>query len=370
MSMKRRIIRGPGFCAVTEDGILTEYIPTGTAEQCGTIMLGRAERLMPGMNCAFADIGRKKSGFLPLDEDSKTFTGGQLRSGDTMILQIKKEETGTKGAFLTRDVTLPGKLIILMPQNRYTGVSSRVADNDNRGRLRELGTEIAAGRFGLVLRQAAAEADPEMIRGEAEEKFALWQQIAAEAAKGGKPGRILYTEDPWERLKEDYEARGIDEYAECDGMEAEILRQLRAAGERIQRLPGGGSIVIDRCEAMTVIDVNTASSAVRGTKQQTVLETNLDACETIARQVRLRNLSGIILIDFIDMDTETDRSLVSERLGECFREDRIKTVIHGWTSLGLMEMTRKRTRPSLYETEMIPCAACGGKGYELREQRT
>ena len=344
MNMKRMILKCPGFCAVTEDGVLVEYVPVNTGEQSGAILLGRTDRLMPGMNCAFVDIGRKKSGFLPLDENSGSFTGEKVRSGETMILQVKKEETGEKGAFLTRDVTLAGCLAILMPMNRYVGVSSRVKDPEKREKLKKTGEEIAAGRFGLVLRNAAEEADADAVRQEAESLYESWQRIAEKAAQGGKPGTVLFSDDPAERLREDYAAGGIDGTAEITETDPEIRRQLKQAGERTMRLPGGGNIVIARCEAMTVIDVNTASMAGKGSKERTVLETNLEACEAAAQQIRLRNLSGIILIDFIDMDAETDQSLVMERLTECFSRDRTKTVIHGWTKLGIMEMTRKRTR--------------------------
>ena len=345
--MKRTILKGPGFCAVKEDGILVEYVRVDAGEQSGAILLGKTDRLMPGMNCAFVDIGRKKSGFLPLDENGGSFTGDRVRSGETMLLQVKKEEIGEKGAFLTRDVTLAGSLAILMPMNRYVGVSSRVQDPETRERLKKTGEEIAGGRFGLVLRNAAEEADAEAVGQEAESLFEAWQEIAEKAARGGKPGTVLYSDDPAERLREDYAAGGIDGITEATESDPEIRRQLKQAGERTVRLTGGGNIVIDRCEAMTVIDVNTASMAGKGSKERTVLETNLEACDTAAQQVRLRNLSGIILIDFIDMDTETDRSLVLEKLGECFARDRIKTVIHGWTKLGIMEMTRKRTRAEL-----------------------
>ena len=148
-------------------------------------------------------------------------------------------------------------------------------------------------------------------------------------------------------MKADYAAGGYEIVNETGEPGPDIIRQLKQAVERTLKLPGGGNIVIDRCEAMTVIDVNTASSAGSGTKQRNVLETNLEACGLIAQQVRLRNLGGIILIDFIDMETETDRSLVYKKLDECFRNDRTKAVIHGWTKLGLIEMTRKRTSREL-----------------------
>ena len=340
--MKRQIIKGPGYCAVTEDGHLVEYLPTEQADHCGDILLGRIDRMMPGMKCAFADIGRKRSGFLPLDEVSRSFSGPPARSGELMILQIKKEEIGEKGAFLTRDIAFPGKLIILMPLNRYIGVSARISDQEMRDRLKKEGNEIAGGRFGLIMRNASAGIESEMVRLEAENLYKQWINAAEKASAGGKPGRIIWSGDPVEQIKADYAASGFEEIYASEKDNQEIRRELRQAAERKVMLPGGGNIVIDLCEAMTVIDINTASAGTGRTKRQNVLETNLEACGMIARQVRLRNLNGIILIDFIDMDEETDRSLVCEKLTECFSYDRIKTVIHGWTKLGLMEMTRKR----------------------------
>ncbi len=345
--MKRTIIAGPDWYAVTEDSVLMEYLQKGKEDGSGAILLGRVGRLMPGLNCAFVDIGRKKHGFLPLDEESGSFTGGKPKSGETMLLQIKKEETGGKGAFLTRDITLPGRFVIVMPMNRYTGVSSRIRDEAARERLKKSGSAIADGRFGIVMRNAAENAAESAVREEAETIFARWKEIEQQAADCGRPGTQFAQDDLLARLKADYTAGGYEVINEKEGPDREIIRQLNLAAERTLRLPGGGNIVIDRCEAMTVIDVNTASSAGSGSKQRTVLETNLEACGLVAQQVRLRNLGGIILIDFIDMDTETDRSLVLDKMNECFRNDRIKTVIHGWTSLGILEMTRKRTSREL-----------------------
>ena len=342
--MKRMILNGNEFCAVIENGRLVEYLSRTDDDQSGNILIGKIDRIMPGMNCAFVDIGRKKNGFLSLDEASESFRGEKIRSGDMMLLQIKKEEHGDKGAFLTRDITLPGKLVILMPMNRYIGISSRIEGEEKRDRLKKTGEMIADGRFGLILRSASETADEGRIKAEAEEKNALWHDILQVYAQGGKPGDILLHGDIAEQLKDDYLPRGIDEIRETDKLDAELQRQLKLSAERKLTLPSGGNIVIDRCEAMTVIDVNTASAIRFANKEKAVVQTNLEACDLIAQQVRLRNLSGIIIIDFIDMEGETDQSLIQETLKECFRQDREKTVIHGWTKLGLMEMTRKRTR--------------------------
>ena len=342
--MKRIILNGPDFCAVTENGRLVEYIPRTEEDRCGDILLGKIDRIMPGMNCVFVDIRRKKNGFLPLNEASESFCGEKVRSGDMIPIQIKKEEHGNKGAYLTRDIILPGKLILLMPMNRYIGVSNRIENEEIRKRLKETGKRTADGKYGLILRYAAACAGEEEIAAEAEEAFELWERILNQARTGGQPGTILMQGDPVEQIKADYIPRGAWEIKEICEPDDDIIKQLRQAGERILSLPSGGNIVIDRCEAMTVIDVNTASAPGLRNKEQTVTQTNMEACGMLAQQIRLRNLSGIILIDFIDMENETDRSLVQSELEECFRLDRIKTVIHGWTKLGLMEMTRKRTR--------------------------
>lgn len=348
--MKRIIIEGPGFCAVTEDGSLVEYIMNDRTEEAGSIILGKVGRLMPGLQCAFVDIGRKKNAFLPLNENSGSFSGSPFRSGETLIVQIKKEEIGDKGAFLTRDITIPGHCVIIMPMNRYIGVSNRISDEDVRQSLKKTGAEIAKEQYGIVMRNAAAQADYATVCEEAEMLFDQWKKIEKKAGEGGVPGKVLWCRDAAARLREDYAAGGFEAVSEKE-MNPEIARQLRTVSERQLRLPGGGNIVIDRCEAMTVIDVNTASFSGKGIKEQTVLETNMEACSMIAQQVRLRNIGGIIMIDFIDMDNEKDRGMVYNRLEECFDRDRVKTVIHGWTKLGIMEMTRKRTGREINHTE-------------------
>jgi ribonuclease G len=338
--MKRTILKGPDFCAVVENGRLVEYIRQDPKEQSGDILLGKIDRMMPGMNCAFVDIGRRKNGFLPLDENGKTFQEGKPKSGETMILQIRKEETGEKGAFLTRDITLAGTNVILMPKNRYIGVSSRIENEETRDRLKQLGREIAGERFGMVMRHCTPEEKPEDIREEAEELFAAWKEI--EKHKDGKPGTVLRRNGSFETMLHDYGGYEANEIKEVSEPDAEINRQLSNAENRKVQLTHGGNIVIDRCEAMTVIDVNTASAMPAGDKERTITETNLEACEEIMIQTRLRDLAGIMMIDFIDMESETNRSLVMERLKTCFAKDRVKTVVHGWTSLGILEMTRKR----------------------------
>ena len=341
--MERILITGPDFCAVTEDGTLTEYLKRDPKQQYGNILGGTVERMMPGIGCAFVDIGRKTSGFLPLQENSQSFEGESLKSGMRIPVQIRKEETGKKGAFLTRDLTLAGRTVLLMPMNRYIGVSNRITDGDERERTRTIGKEIAGGETGLVLRTAAQHAAPEEIAEEVRQLTAEWRQVQERIRNGYTDGEVLFRQDPLEQMIHDYESLGVRERRETEGLNADLQRQLQEAEGRVIRIRNGGNIVIDRCEAMTVIDVNSASARGEGGPGTAYLETNLASCETIAAQIRLRNLGGIIMIDFIDMKEDADRQKVAEKLAEMLARDRRKTVLHGWTHLGIMEMTRKRT---------------------------
>ncbi len=351
--MERNLYIGPGFRAVTENGVLTEYLEQDPKQQCGDILGGTVERLMPGIDGAFVEIGRKKAGFLPLKENRKSFSGAGLKSGMKIPVQIRKEETGGKGAFLTRDLTLAGQTVLLMPMNRYIGVSSRISGEEERERLRETGREIAAGRTGIVLREAALKADREQIAEETEALLKTWAGTEEKIRNGFENGTVLYHQDPLSQMTADYEARGISRTIRTETLPADLQRQLREAGERTVRIPNGGNIVIDRCEAMTVIDVNSGSARADGRIASAYTETNLAACETIAAQIRLRNLGGIILIDFIDMAADEDRIRVEGKMKELLAADRRKTVIHGWTKLGIMEMTRKRTGPA-WEGPQLP----------------
>lgn len=340
-AMTRQFYRSSEGLAVMENGRLTEYIGLHDETQSGDIILGKADRIMSSLDCAFINIGRKRDGFLPLRENSKSFIDPPIRSGELLPVQIRREENGDKGAFLSRDLTFPGKYIILMPKNRYIGVSSRISDESERNALKETGAMIAGGRFGMVMRSAATHASQEDIRSEAEELSAVWNRVRSQMSSAGKPGHILFSQDPVSMMIRDYGA-DRNEIIQVQDMPSEVNRQLSVSKERKIRLPAGGNIIIDRCEAMTVIDVNSASAVLAGSKEETATATNLESCMEIASQIRLRDLSGIILIDFIDMDRAEDRDQVERKLLEALAADRRKTVVHGWTKLGIMEMTRKR----------------------------
>ena len=342
VEMERILYLNDEFCAVSEEGRLVEYLKVRTGFAAGQILRGRVERMMPGLEAAFVDIGARKAGFLPLRENSETFTEPPVRSGDTVLVQIRREENGGKGALLSRDLSLPGSHLILMPRNRHAGVSARVTDPEERARLRETAVRISGGKCGIVMREASLHAAEDVLAAEWDDLWRQWENLRNGDLPSGGAG---------EELLRDYTPRGITRVVYEKEMTADLIRQLKESENRKIRLPHGGNIVVDRCEALTVIDVNSGADAGEGNRRETALRTNLEACREIMIQTRLRNLAGILILDLIDMDWEEDRKRVREALEEAFREDRNKTVIHGYTSLGLMEMTRKRSRATWQETQ-------------------
>lgn len=342
MKMERQIYVNKGFCAVTENDRLVEFLPARETDQTGCILTGRIERMMPGLDAAFVDIGRNKAGFLPLNENSGSFTGGRLRSGDSALVQIRKEENGSKGAFLTRDLSIPGTRLILMPMNRHIGISARIKDESVRQELLRMGRELSGGRFGLVMREASAGIRKDMLQEELARLITRWDIIRQHGCSA---------ETVEDELIRDYSARGQIRILRDEDLTPDLERQRKEAGNRRIRLPHGGNIVIDTCEALTAVDVNSASDNGEGNRRETALRTNLEACLEAMIQIRLRNLSGILILDFIDMEEEEDRQRVQKALEEAFSLDRIKTVIHGFTKLGLMEMTRKRSRTTWQECQ-------------------
>lgn len=388
MSMERVIYAQTGeqaALAVVEDGRLCEYLPDaqmrgGLAE---SIFKGRVERVVPGMHAAFVRLGLEKNGFLPLEENSKTVSWPALQSGQDVLVQVKKEPAGQKGAFLTRDITLAGQYVLYMPMNRYIGVSARVENAEERAELSARGEALAQGRFGLVMRAAALEAAQEDVAEEVELLRQRFEQVQKAAPTAPAPSLLEAPRDALTRLMDDYLSRGGASLVTNDAELAQswqcrvstvlqpelriralpgMEKQLQGALRRVVWLNSGANLFIDPCEAMTVVDVNSAKFTGKRGLEDTVLRLNLEACEEIARQVRLRNLSGIVLIDFVDMAEEAHRQQVMETLASALAADRIKTILHGFTSLGLMEMTRKKTSLPLRELMTSPCSACEGTG--------
>lgn len=363
-------------------GLLLEFIQEeGEADSwVGAVLLGTVERVLPALGAAFVKIGQPLNGFLPLEEQ-ESFNGSNgkpLLTGQEVLVQVKKDPVGEKGAFLTRDIALPGQYALYMPHNRHVGVSARVTGEEERAWARALGEDLAQNRAGAIIRHGALTARTEDVRQEWEALGETWRGIV-EKARHQKPPAVLFREgSAVDGLVRDYGARyRLRLTAQEEGLlegtalpqeakrlagpvEMEALwqgfgidRQLQEALARKVPLPGGGTLVIDEREALTTVDVNTArftGASLGGQSQQgpsVALAQNLAACPEIARQIRLRNLGGILLIDFIGMDSDQEREQVRLTLERALSHDRIKTVIHGFTKLGLLEMTRKRTRESL-----------------------
>lgn len=352
--------------AVLEDGHLVEFLPADEDASAEAIYLGRVERVVPGMKAAFIQIGQEKNGFLPLEERNVLHLP-KLQVGMSVLVQVRKEAQGVKGAFLSRDISLCGEYVLFSPLNRMTAVSSRITRERDRKALKELARSISGGEFGLIMRNASLNAPEEAILAEVEELQRRWESIRRAAPTAHVPSVLHEPRTALDLVLADYHPRGIDrictndaaladqlsEYAPVMVMGdnlfdvARITTQVMKAMDRRVWLESGGNLIFDPCEAMTVIDVNTAKFTGKRELADTVLQTNLEACEEIAHQVRLRNLSGIIIIDMIDMASREHHHAVLEKLNHVFAADRVKTVVHGFTSLGLVEMTRKRSRPPL-----------------------
>ena len=366
--------------AVTENGRLMEFLRGGEEDGAAEeIVLGRVVRVMNSMQAAFVDIGQEKNGFLPFNEKDETAPTPRLQCGDRVAVQIKKQAHDAKGAFLSRSVSLCGRLCLYLPQSRKVGVSSRVTAEADRERLKALGRELTGGEGGIVLRAAALTAEPRAVAAELADLRERWQDVARLIPTAHAPSLLYRPRTVLEALLDDYAPRGIDrvvtddpglalegiptELREPGFMEKEgLLRQRDKALERRVWLESGGELVIDPCEALTVIDVNTAKDLGRRAAEDTFLRADLEAAREAARQIRLRDLSGIIIIDMIDLEDPAHREQVLEALREAFREDRVKTVVVGMTELGLVQLTRKKTRVPLRDEWTEPCPCCGGSG--------
>jgi ribonuclease E len=391
--------------AVLEDGILVEHHVTraATASSVGNVYLGRVQNVLPGMEAAFVDIGRGRNGVLYAGEvnwDAAGLEGrarsieAALKSGDNQLVQVTKDPIGHKGARLTSQVSLPGRFLVYVPGGGMTGISRKLPDTE-RTRLKGILKKIVPEGAGVIVRTAAEGASEHDLTHDVERLKAEWAAIETKAAKSSSSPVLLHAEPDLairvvrDVFNEDFRSlvvdgdeawRQIEEYVADIAPElsdrvnkftgtGELFHDLRVdeqlakALERKVWLPSGGSLVIDRTEAMTVIDVNTGKfTGSGGNLESTVTKNNLEAAEEIVRQLRLRDVGGIIVIDFIDMVLESNRELVLRRLTECLGRDRTKHQVAEVTSLGLVQMTRKRVGEGLLEAFSEPCEVCHGRG--------
>ncbi|HUP91687.1 MAG TPA: ribonuclease G [Solimonas sp.] len=374
----------------------------------GNIYKGVVQRVLPGMQAAFVEIGLERTAFLHVADMvvGESCNGGPppahppitqlLSDGQQVLVQVVKDPMGTKGARLTSLLSVPSRYLVLLPYEKHVGVSARIEDEAERARLKEIlnaARDELAPAFGIIARTAAEGADAESIANDVRFLLRLWSAVS-ETAKSAKGGTLVHGDLPLsmrilrDLLGTDVERVRIDSAEECRrvrqfaqvfvpraaakielyegaapifdlyGVEDDINRAL----ERKVDLKSGGHLVIDQTEAMTTIDVNTGAFTGHRNLEETVLKTNLEAAQAIARQLRLRNLGGIIILDFIDMKTEDHREQVMRQLMRALAQDHARAQVHPFSPLGLVEMTRKRTRESLGHILCEPCPTCTGRG--------
>jgi ribonuclease E len=394
--------------AVLEDDILVEHYVDKASSQSyvGNVYLGKVQNVLPSMEAAFVDIGKGRNAVLYAGEvnfDASGLEGvakrieSALKSGQSIMVQVTKDPIGHKGARLTSQVSLPGRYLVYVPGASMTGISRKLPDTE-RTRLKQILKKVAPEEGGIIVRTAAEGASEEELQHDVTRLVAQWQAIERKAKTASAPDllygepdltirvvRDIFNEDftklviasdsEWDlvdeyvryvapTLSDRLERWGADGDSDADLFaEYRIDEQLAKALDRKVWLPSGGSLVIDTTEAMTVVDVNTGKfTGQGGNLEQTVTRNNLEAAEEIVRQLRLRDIGGIIVIDFIDMVLESNRDLVLRRLIECLARDRTKHQVAEVTSLGLVQMTRKRVGSGLLAAFSVPCEHCNGRG--------
>ncbi|MDF9876495.1 Rne/Rng family ribonuclease [Cellulosimicrobium cellulans] len=404
-SMVVRERAGRTQIAVLEDGVLVEHYVSqqSQASMAGNVYLGRVQNVLPSMEAAFIDVGKGRNAVLYAGEVNWDAAGleGQprrieqaLKSGDSVLVQVTKDPIGHKGARLTSQITLAGRYLVFVPGGGMTGISRKLPDTE-RNRLKKILKEVVPDGAGVIVRTAAEGASEEELRADVERLRGQWEAIekksksaSAPALLQGEPDlairvvRDIFNDDfsslvvegdgAWSEISSYVEELAPDlreRVSQWTGTQDvftvhRVDEQLAKGMDRKVWLPSGGSLVIDRTEAMTVVDVNTGKfTGSGGTLEETVTRNNLEAAEEIVRQLRLRDIGGIIVIDFIDMVLESNRDLVLRRLVECLGRDRTKHQVAEVTSLGLVQMTRKRVGQGLVEAFSETCEHCHGRGF-------
>jgi ribonuclease E len=396
--------------AVLEDGVLVEHYVnrSDSTSMAGNVYLGRVQNVLPSMEAAFVDIGRGRNAVLYAGEVNWDAAGleGQprrielaLKSGDPVLVQVTKDPVGHKGARLTSQISLPGRYLVYVPEGSMTGISRKLPDTE-RNRLKSILRDLVSEDAGVIVRTAAEGASEEELTSDVTRLATQWEDIKTKAITADAPDllhgepdvairvvRDIFNEDfaklivsgtlAWTTIQDYVDgvapdlAERLVKWVEPTDLFAayRIDEQLAKALDRKVWLPSGGSLVIDRTEAMTVVDVNTGKfTGQGGNLEETVTRNNLEAAEEIVRQLRLRDVGGIIVIDFIDMVLESNRELVLRRLTECLGRDRTKHQVAEVTSLGLVQMTRKRIGQSLLDVFSEPCEHCNGRGLRILSQ--
>jgi ribonuclease G len=410
--------------AILEDEVLVELMVErpDSSRIVGDIYLGRVEAVLPGIQAAFVDIGTEKAAFLhvsdvateeeeepgeePAEEDGEDGNGGRRRArrypsiqelvqkGQEILVQVSKEPISTKGPRVTAHISLPGRFLVYMPGSDHVGVSRKIEGREERARLRALAREILPeGAGGLIVRTVGEELTRETFERELKSLLQSWKQIQRKASRAHAPAVIHREAKLTKGIIRDLFSVKVDSLIIDNGevydevrkyLESvdpalvervhhyqdplplfdayEIEAEIQEAFQRRVMLPSGGYIIIEPTEALVSIDVNTGRYTGKKDPEKTILRTNLDAAKEIARQLRLRDVGGIIVCDFIDMESKQNREKVLQELRTHLARDRARTKAFQVSELGLIEMTRQRVRPSLYHSQTEPCPTCGGTG--------
>jgi ribonuclease G len=410
--------------AIIEDGLLAEFLIERKEEMgiAGNIYKGKVSRVLPGMQAAFVDIGMEKAAFLHASDFSSVLDDVQLigASGEdveieapppkrvshrrlplekqlsrdeAILVQVAKDPLGTKGARVTSHISLPGRYMVFMPGTKHIGISRRIESEDERKRLKEIAGSLLTGDGGFILRTASEGRSKREIQRDLRFLTRLWRRLQKRAESAAAPALIHQDLDLIARSIRDFftpetEQLVIDsskDYRRVVDFVGQFMPRLKskiilhsgaeplferhAIEEKIEKaldrrvwLRSGGYIIIERTEALTAIDVNTGRFVGKRNQEETIVKTNLEAAQEVVRQLRLRNVGGIIIIDFIDMEKESDRKKVYDALRDALKKDKARTNILKISELGLVEMTRQRTRESLENQLLSPCPHCDGRG--------
>lgn len=374
---------------LVENGKLVEYLVERTAEQhlVGSIFKGRVCNVVRGIQAAFVDIGLEQNAFLYLGEAM------DVTEGQSVVVQISKDARGTKGPTATREITLPGRYAVLLPQADYVGISRKITDKNEKERLNNIYNEVRPQGMGVVVRTAAAGVSKELLEQDVAELAAAWRVLQARERVAKSPCLLRRELDLSIRIVRDYLRPGLNEIV-IDDLNTfkrveELLSQLPQAqhirltlyqgledifaynkqqeavasiSDKQVSLPSGGYLVIDYTEAMTVIDVNSGKFSGRENLEETIMQINREAAVEIARQLRLRDIGGIIVVDFIDMHTEAHKKEILNVLHESLAGDKMHPKVQDITVLNLVEITRKKSRQNLSSVLYAPCPVCDGSG--------
>ncbi|HEV3188033.1 MAG TPA: Rne/Rng family ribonuclease [Acidimicrobiales bacterium] len=401
--------------ATLEGRSMVEYTVAKNADETnqidGNIYVGRIQNVLPGMELAFVDIGIPKNAVLykgDVSFDTEDVDGvstndkrieEMIKAGQTIVCQVTKNAIGAKGARLTQEVSLPGRFAVLVPNSSTIGISKRLPDGERR-RLRKIIDEVKPVRHGIIIRTAAEGVTADDLSRDVTSLVEKWSAIEAEVAKSNQP-RLVYRDLDLavrvlrEELNDEYRAVLIDDRTLYEKVREYVLavnpeladriefydreteelplferyfvhEQLHRSLDRKVFLPSGGSLIIERTEALTVVDVNTGKNVGTNNLEETVFRNNLEAADEVARQLRLRDIGGIIVIDFIDMESRGNREAVASALRQALSRDKTRTQVFDISELGLVEMTRKRVNEGLLESLSVVCSVCDGRGFIVK----